>query len=428
MDIHVVKAGDTLYKIAQRYGVSVDSIFEANKLSDFPHLVIGQALVIPTAMVSHTVKPGESVFSIASRYGTTPDSIIALNAIQNPNMILPGTVLQIPVREKNFGFIEVNGYIEPSTAQRDTQIMQDVGDYLTYIAPFSYQVREDASLAPIDDSAILAQAQVKKVAPLLVVTNFKGGNFDTELVDSILDSTKLQDTLIQNIITVLKQKGYYGVNIDFERISPDKREAYNSFLRRLTAALHPLNYVVSTALAPKDTDVKVGAWHGAHDYAAHGEVVDFVIIMTYEWGWSGGPPYAVAPADLVEDVIRYAVSVIPSRKIIMGMPLYGYDWQLPFMPGGGWAKRLSAQQAVLLAAKVGAEIHFDEQTQSPTFSYYDQSGAKHVVWFEDARSVHSKFLLVNKYDLRGVSYWLLGLLFPQNWVVLDSMFNIVKVV
>jgi spore germination protein len=193
------------------------------------------------------------------------------------------------------------------------------------------------------------------------------------------------------------------------------------------AALRPLGYVVSTALAPKPSDVTTGTWHGAHDYRAHGEIVDFVIIMTYEWGWSGGPPYAVAPVDLVEDVIRYAASVIPSRKIMMGMPLYGYDWMLPFMPGGKWAKRLSPQEAVALAAREGANIRYDAQTQSPTFKYFDDNRVEHEVWFEDARSIRAKLLLVNKYDLRGVSYWLLGLEFPQNWVVLDSMFNIVKV-
>lgn len=428
MDIHVVQSGDSLYKIAQRYGVPADEIYRANELGDLPFLVIGQALVIPTREISHTVSPGETLFSIARRYGTTTSSIIALNGITNPDAIAPGTVLRIPVREKNYGFIEVNGYIEPSTPEKETQTIREVGEYLTYLSPFSYQVRADGSLIPINDATMLTTARNFRIAPLLVITNFANGNFSTELVDGILASTAVQDTLIANMIQTMRTKGYYGVNIDFERISPQNRELYNNFLRRVVAALHPLGYVVSTALAPKSSEVLTGTWHGAHDYRAHGEIVDFVIIMTYEWGWSGGPPYAVAPIDLVEDVIRYAASVIPSRKIMMGMPLYGYDWMLPFMPGGKWAKRLSPQEALALAAREGATIRFDAQTQSPTFKYYDNNRVEHEVWFEDARSVRAKLLLVNKYDLRGVSYWLLGLEFPQNWIVLDSMFSIVKVV
>ena len=427
MDIHVVQPGDSLYKIAQRYGVSADEIFRANELSDIPFLVVGQALVIPTREVAHTVAPGETLFSIARRYGTTTSSIIALNGITNPDVLTPGTVLRIPVREKNYGFIEVNGYIEPSTPEQETQTIREVGEYLTYLSPFSYQVRADGSMAPINDTAMLTEARNHRIAPLLVITNFAEGNFSTEIVDTILESTAVQDTLIANMTQVMRTKGYYGVNIDFERISAENRELYNNFLRRVVAALHPLGYVVSTALAPKPSDYTTGTWHGAHDYRAHGEIVDFVIIMTYEWGWSGGPPYAVAPIDLVEDVIRYAVSVIPSRKIMMGVPLYGYDWMLPFMPGGKWAKRLSPQEALQLAAREGANIRFDAQTQSPTFKYFDENGVEHEVWFEDARSIRAKLLLVNKYDLRGVSYWLLGLEFPQNWIVLDSMFSIVKV-
>ncbi len=427
LNIHVVKPGDTLYDIAQRFGVGTDEIFSANKLGDIPYLVVGQTLVIPSTEVAYTVQPGDTLWNIARRLGSTVDGIIALNNITDPQSLQPGTVLRIPQRENKYGFIEVNGYIEPSTPDNETKTVNEVGRYLTYISPFSYQANANGSLTPINEAAILAAAANFRIAALMVVTNFSNGNFNTELADTILKSDTLQTTFINNIAGTLRSKGYYGVNIDFERISPESRQLYSNFLRKLTATLRPLGFSVSTALAPKPDDYLTGAWYGAHDYKAHGEIVDFVIIMTYEWGWSGGPPYAVAPVDLVEDVIKYAASVMPGRKILMGMPLYGYDWTLPFTPGR-FAKRISPQEAIKLAAEHGSEIRFDEQTQSPTFKYYDSNGVQHEVWFEDARSVQAKLLLVNKYDLRGVSYWLLGISFPQNWLVLDDMFNIVKVI
>lgn len=428
MNIYVVQPGDSLYRIAKRFGISPDEIYEANELGDIPYLVVGQTLVIPTTETVYVVRPGDSLWSIARKYGTTTGDIIALNGITNPEQIEPGLVLRIPVRSKNYGFIETNAYLEPSTPEKETRLVNEVGEYLTYISPFSYQVKADGSLVPIRDDTILSESRKFRNAPLLVVTNFSGGNFDTTIADTILESESIQDTFISNVIDVMKEKGYYGINIDFERITPENRQLYNDFLRKVVSELHPLGYVVSTALAPKPSDYQTGSWHGAHDYKAHGEIVDFVIIMTYEWGWSGGPAYAVAPVDLVENVIKYATSVIPSRKIMMGMPLYGYDWPLPYMPDGKWAKRISPQDAVKLAAQKGVEIKFDEQTQSPTYRYRDENNVEHEVWFEDARSVQEKLKLVTKYDLRGVSYWVLGVPFPQNWVVLDDMYNIVKVV
>jgi len=428
LDIYVVQQGDSLYGIAQRFGVNADDIYESNGLSDIPYLVVGQALVIPSTETIHTVREGDTLWSIARRYGTTVSEIVALNGITNPEALTPGVTLRIPERSQNYGSIEVNGYIEPSTPEREVKIVREAGEYLTFLSPFSYQVQADGSLKSIDDTAMLNAARKLRIAPLLVITNFANGTFDTALIDGILSDTATQDKLIANVLATLKSKNFYGVNIDFERISPQNRQLYNDFLRRITAALHAQKYVVSTALAPKASDVQTGSWHGAHDYAAHGDIVDFVIIMTYEWGWSGGPPYAVAPVDLVEDVIKYAASVIPSNKIMMGMPLYGYDWTLPYRPGNPWARRLSPQDALKLAAEKGAAIQYNAQTQSPTFRYYDTAGVQHEVWFEDARSVRAKLMLVNKYGLRGVSYWLLGLSFPQNWAVLSNMYNIVKVV
>ena len=425
MVIYVVQPGDTLYQISKRFGVEVGAISDANQLDDLPYLVTGQALVIPTTETSYAVQPGDSVYRIAKKFGVTPESIIALNGLTPPYTLQIGQLLRIPEISNIYGTIETNAYIEPTTPD-PAKVIGEVGRYLTYISPFSYTATATGGINPLDDAAILEAAKENNVSPLLVITNFSDGNFSTEIVDAILTSTEAQDTLIANLLALVRTKGYYGLNIDFERISPKNRNAYSNFLRRVMEAFKPYSIPVSVALAPKTSDTQGGAWHGAHDYAAIGNIVDFVIIMTYEWGWSGGPPYAVAPINLVEEVIKYAVSVMPAGKIMMGIPLYGYDWTLPFVPGGKFALRVSPQEAVILAANVGAQIKFDTLTQSPYFSYYTPDGKQHMVWFEDARSVQQKFLLADKYGLRGVSYWLLGEDFPQVWLVMDAMFNIIK--
>jgi spore germination protein len=377
----------------------------------------------------YVVNQGDSVYSIARRFGVKPQSIIDVNQLQDSSSLVVGQTLVIPVtkKQKKYGYIETNGFIQPSTPEKERRVLRESIEYLTYITPFSHHVNPDASLTPLDDDNILQIARRNRTAPMLSVTNILGANFDTNMISTILNSDSLIQKLIGNILTLLKSKGYYGVVIDFERIPPEDRNKYSSFLQKLVTALHP-SYIVAAALAPKTYDITSGSWHGAHDYKAIGAIVDFVIIMTYEWGWSGGPPMAVAPLNEVRKVISYAVSVIPPKKIMMGMPLYGYDWTLPYLPGGEFAESIGNQEAVDRARQYNAAIKYDIPSESPNYEYSDSSGKRHAVWFEDARSVQAKYKLVSEYGLRGVSYWVLAQPFPQNWQVLDDMFNIVKVI
>lgn len=426
MKIHVVAQGESLYSIGRRYRVPADNIASVNGIEN-RGLVVGEALVIPNIRRNYTVRPGDSLWSIARRFDVSVDSIADLNNIESPAAISPGQVIQIPEFAKNYGFIEVNGYIKRSSAENEASIISDVGSYLTYVSAFSYEVREDGSLNPMRDEGIIQTSKPFRIAPLMVITNLKNDAFDTALVNRIMTSEALQQTIINNVLQTLKAKGYYGLTIDFERIAPQYRQNYNSFLRKVADALHAQGYILATALAPKTYDITEGSWHGAHDYRAHGQIVDFVIIMTYEWGWSGGPPLAVAPINEVRKVINYAISVMSPKKILMGMPLYGYDWTLPYIPGGQYAKAVSPKQAVETAAKYGARIQYDTKAQAPFYNYIDEQRRQHIVWFDDARSVQAKYKMASELGLRGVSYWVLGLDFPQNWQVLNDMFKIVKV-
>lgn len=135
---------------------------------------------------------------------------------------------------------------------------------------------------------------------------------------------------------------------------------------------------------------------------------------------------AVAPIREVRRVLDYAVTAIPREKILMGMPNYGYDWTLPYRQGTA-ARTVSNTGAVDSAYNRGAAIRYDEPSQAPFYNYYDAQGSRHVVWFDDARSVSARLRLVSEYRLGGVSYWTINRYFPQNWLVLNSMYNVRKV-
>lgn len=425
MQIEVVNPGDSLWAIARRYGVSVDDIVRINEIDEPTRLAVGQALVIPTSDTVHRVVAGESLWTISRRYGVSVEDIIRVNNLTDPSQLYIGQRLQIP-RQGAKRTIESNGYLQPSNAERDRAIVAETAAYLTYFSIFQYIAEPDGSLTPPNDEAALAAIANTNAVPMMVITNFEEGTFSSEKARAIFDNAAARQTLIDNVAETMRAKNFFALNVDFEHLFPEDREKYNAFLREMTARVHEQGKLISTALAPKASATQAGRWYEAHDYPAHGEIVDFVIIMTYEWGWSGGPPMAVAPIPQVRRVLDYAVSAIPPDKIMMGAPLYGYNWTLPFTPGGKFAPTLSPKAAVNLARDVGAYIRFDPTAQAPYFNYYDSDGKEHVVWFEDARSMQAKFDLIKEYGLRGISYWVLGQSFPQNWALLEANFNIKK--
>ncbi len=100
---------------------------------------------------------------------------------------------------------------------------------------------------------------------------------------------------------------------------------------------------------------------------------------SYEWGYTYGPPMAVAPLAAVRRVLDYAVSEMPPEKIFMGFPNYAYDWTLPYQAGSTRAELIGNEAAVQLAVRVGAEIRFDETAQTPWFTYTGSDGQVHEV-------------------------------------------------
>jgi len=425
MEIHVVKPGESVYSIANLYGVPWQNIVSDNELENPDQLVVGQTLVILQGNRQHVVRRGESLYLIAMQYQVRINDIIRANPqITNPALLQVGQVITIPQKDIRFGPIQVNGYAFPNI---DMEVLRKTLPNLTYLSIFSYQVNADGSLDNINDLPLIRAARSFRVAPLMVITNIgENGGFDSDLASTILGSTAIQDTLLDNIVRIMGEKNYSGLDIDFEYIYPSDRENYNNFLRRAAARLRPLGYSITTALAPKISADQEGLLYEAHDYPVHGALADHVILMTYEWGYTYSPPRAVAPINEVRRVLNYAVTAIPREKIFMGIPNYGYNWTLPFEEGSA-AQTISNTGAVDLAYEVGSWISYDPIAQAPFFRYYDSNGKQHEVWFEDARSILAKLTLANEFKVGGISYWTINRYFPQNWLVLNSVYDVVKV-
>jgi spore germination protein len=427
MQIHVIQPGQSLYGLSQAYSVPVRTIADANELDPNQSLVVGQAVVIPIVGSYHWLQPGESLYSVSRRYGIPIDTLASVNRLTTTQTLPVGLRLYIPPRPKRS--VETNAYVEPrgeTVAPALSASAREAAPHLTYLAPFSFRIRRDGSLVrpPLGDLASIAAAQ--RVTLMMVVTNLENDQFSAELGRIIMNDQAVQTALLDNIVATARELGFQDIHFDLEFLRPEDREAYNRFLARASERLHGEGFLMSTALAPKTSATQQGAWYEAHDYAAHGRYADFVVIMTYEWGYSGGPAMAVSPIGPVRRVLEYALTEMPGSKIMMGQNLYGYDWTLPFVAGGEYARALSPQAAIDLARRTNSAIEYDVTAQAPHFNYWDAQGRQHEVWFEDARSIQAKFDLIKELGLRGISYWKLGLSFPQNWLLLEDNFTIAK--
>lgn len=427
MQIHVVQPNQSLFGIAQAYGSTVNDIVDANQLPNPNNLVIGQSLVIPIIGSFYFVQPGDSLWGISQKTGVPYQELARVNGISPNQPLQVGTRLYIPQKPKVKA--EFNGYVEPygkEVAPNLEQSAKEAAPYLTYLAPFSFQAKRDGTLKEPPLGNLIQTGKDNNNVMMMAITNQEEGTFSDELGRILLTDQNIQNKFLDNVVQTAKKYGFRDIHFDFEYLRPQDKEAYNQFLRKAKARFNQEGWLLSTALAPKTSADQKGKWYEAHDYKAHGEIVDFVVIMTYEWGYSGGPAMAVSPIGPVRDVLEYAVSEMPPSKILMGQNLYGYDWTLPFVQGST-AKAISPQQAIQIAADNNVKIEYDQKAQAPFFKYRDAgTGKDHEVWLEDARSIQAKFDLMKELKLRGMSYWKLGLSFPQNWLLISDNFNVVK--
>lgn len=423
MHIHVVRAGQTLYAIGQEYGIAPALIARYNGLREPYRLAVGQALLILQPLLTYRVRTGDTLFSIAARFGVTVHTLWR----NNPNLsggttIYPDQTLVIRLEQAATRPALVSGYAYPYVTQRT---LRGILPYASWLIPFTYGITSTGDLVAAEDAALLRLAQAYGVSPLLHLSTLgEEGTFSAARAAEVLQSEEKTQRLIARVTAQLSARGYAGVDVDFEFLGAELREAYAAFLAQLRTAVNAAGGVLLAALAPKTSAQQSGALYEGHDYAAIGRAADLVLLMTYEWGYTYGPPMAVAPIGSVRRVLDYAVQELAPEKILLGFPNYAYDWTLPYQRGQTRAVSLGNEAAAELAVQVGAEIRFDQTAQTPYFVYTAPDGLVHEVWFEDARSALAKLRLVEEYGFAGVGIWNFMRPFTAGFSLLDYLFSI----
>jgi spore germination protein len=428
MTIHIVQPGETLDLIASRYNTTESRLIQDNDIINPNELVVGQSIVIAKPYLIHIVADGDTLTSIATAYGVSTLQLLRNNPyLADRDYLIRGETIIISY-ENTKGAISTYGYAYEFI---DRRILKKTLPYLTYISVFGYRTIEEAEIVRIDDIEIIELAKDYGVAPIMLLSTLtEQGMGSFEIATQILSNDELVDRHITNILLILQEKGYYGLNITFQFISNETLNIYNNYVNKLADRLHESGFVLFVTITPKLYLAVNELSFEKIDYTVLGQRADYVMLLAFGWGYSIGPPSATSSIFLGKSFYDYVINYIPPEKIIRGITVFGYDWQLPFTVGTTRGNALSYEAVIALAVEEDVVIQYDQSSAAPYFLYNVNNLnniANHIVWFKDSRSFNYTLSIISDYGFQGLGAWTVMQFFAQLWVVINSQYEIIKI-
>ena len=203
-------------------------------------------------MEFYVVKPGDSVDSISRETGISPEQIIYDNQLLYPYKLAVGQALLIHsyVREAVRAIL-VSGYAYPYI---NSQVLADTLPYLSELPIFSYGFTMKGELLPPpygDDQWMITEALEFGTLPVLTLTPFgPDGNFNNQLIHSVVNNPSYRERLFQNLLETMDEKGYQGLDIDFEYILPEDRDAFSAFVEQAAQTMRQFPQLRISGLIP----------------------------------------------------------------------------------------------------------------------------------------------------------------------------------
>jgi len=325
-----------------------------------------------------------------------------LGSPENPAPGGPGNVVMPPRM--------VLGYYEnpwPGTPDKTGSFpsMKTFANSMTGVGPFWYKANKDGGLESKESQLVYDTAKNLGLKMYPLITNKTGAT------DAVLGDPAIRSKVVDNIIKLVQEKKYDGVNIDFEVIPLKQKDNLTAFMAELYPKMQANNKTLIISVFPQ-VDVAEDV-SGAYDYPQLSKNADFLQIMTYDNHWSTSKAGPIAPIDWYEKNIKYAIDKAGGpHKVIIGISAYGYDW----VPGKD-AETITYVDAIVRAEQNGAKIMYDDKAQAPHFKYGD-----HEIWFENDKSTAAKLDVIKKYNPAGIALWRLGQEQPEIWPLINTKF------
>ncbi|MEI6603467.1 MAG: polysaccharide deacetylase family protein [Clostridia bacterium] len=240
------------------------------------------------------------------------------------------------------------------------------------------------------------------VYPTISNNDLQGNWFGKEF-STYIKSYEHRHALIQSILESLNTYSLKGINVDVESIPITAKNDYLDFLDELKIELHA---------EQKYLTVDVPMNNESFDYEAISLIADLIIVMAYDESYPEGNPGPIASKAWFETGIDEVLTKIDKKKTIIACGQYAYDWNIDSKKP---AMSMGFDEAMILAADVGADVETDIKSVNYHFSYRDANDDRHQVWMLDAVTLWNEVLMAKQLNAAGVAFWRIGLEDPSIW-------------
>jgi len=424
MTIHVVQSGETINSIADKYSVSAERLIIENGINIPVRLAVGETLVILHPEITYTIQQNDTLDSIADKYKVTIFDLLRNNPyLSDREYIYPGEIIVIKYEGDKIRAIAINSYAYPFI---DMSVLKKTLPFLTTLTVYSYEVTAQGDINDIEDDEIIQMAKAYGVAPIMMLTALsKSLEEEINVVHSIISSKENQERLFNNVLRILQTKGYSGLSINTPYLSPSDRSLYEDLVIKFTDRLSKAGYKVFITFSIRIFQLLTGIIFPGLDYTKLAQNVDGITLISYTFGYTQGIPPGTTSMETFRRFIEYSTRLIPAEKMFVGITVIGYLWKLPYIPNVSMGMSISYDSAIQIALENNTEIQFDEITNTAYFTYI--AGDEYVVRFWDARSIDNFVKVVPEFGLKGISIWNIMNWFPQMWLVINSQYEIDKV-
>lgn len=289
-------------------------------------------------------------------------------------------------------------------------------DSLDWVVPEWIRLSGDANnplTIDIDQGAQNALdliAEKKPNLPVLpLIQNYKNEQWDSETLAKSVSTEDERRKLIQAILGAIDKYKFGGATIDIEEVPGEAQANLFAFMRELHQEFQKRNLILAQAVPFDNPD-----WN----YRAYANVTDYLMLMAYDEHWATGEPGAIAGEEWFDSILKKRMSELSPAKTIVCFGNYGYNWT----KGEKEADDVTFQQSVLTAKESldnPNQIEFGKE-RNPHFSYTEDDGKEHEIWFLDAATAYNELQAVKPYNVAGMALWRLGSEDPSLWKIFGA--------